>query len=104
VAAEADLQARDPIAERIAGIWCEVLGVERVGADERFFDLGGDSLLALRVRARLAEAFHLDLPLRVLLERSTVPELRDAIEEALTARLEELPEEEAGALAASHRG
>ncbi|MEV4947345.1 amino acid adenylation domain-containing protein [Streptomyces sp. NPDC053755] len=40
--------------ERLGRIWCELLGVDRVGADDDFFELGGDSLLALRVFGRLA--------------------------------------------------
>ncbi|MFI9769612.1 amino acid adenylation domain-containing protein [Streptomyces sp. NPDC052415] len=39
--------------ERLARIWCEVLGVDRVGPDDDFFELGGDSLLALQVFDRL---------------------------------------------------
>jgi hypothetical protein len=40
--------------ERLGRIWCEVLGVDRVGPDDDFFELGGDSLLALQVFDRLA--------------------------------------------------
>jgi acyl transferase domain-containing protein/acyl carrier protein len=91
----------DPIAARIAAIWREVLGVDRVGPRDRFFDLGGDSLIALRVMARLREAFPVDLPVRILFERATVPGLRDAVEESLTAKLEALSEEEAQRLVES---
>jgi acyl transferase domain-containing protein/acyl carrier protein len=91
----------DPIAARIAAIWREVLGVDRVGPRDRFFDLGGDSLIALRVMARLREAFPIDLPVRTLFERATVPGLRDAVEESLTAKLEALSEEEAQRLVES---
>jgi amino acid adenylation domain-containing protein len=43
------------IQQRIADVWHEVLRVDRVGADDNFFDLGGNSLLVARVHARLAE-------------------------------------------------
>lgn len=46
--------------ELVAAIWCEVLGVASVGLDDGFFDIGGHSLLAARVRDRLADA--LDRP------------------------------------------
>jgi amino acid adenylation domain-containing protein len=97
----ADAFADDPIAMRIAAIWREVLGVKRVGPRDRFFELGGDSLIALRVMARLRETFPVDLPVRILFERGTIPGLRDAVEESLTAKLEALSEEEAERLVES---
>jgi acyl carrier protein len=90
----------DPFSRRIAAIWRQTLGVERIGPRDRFFDLGGDSLIAVQVLARLRDAFPVELPVAALFERPTIPELRDALEEALTARLEELPEEEAERLVA----
>ncbi|PBJ61411.1 hypothetical protein BB737_23355, partial [Mycobacterium avium subsp. hominissuis] len=45
-----------PTEEILAGIYAEVLGVERVGVDESFFDLGGDSILSLQVVARARAA------------------------------------------------
>jgi acyl carrier protein len=96
-----DIPAEDMVALRIAEIWREVLGVERIGLADRFFDLGGDSLIALQVMARLRDSFPVELPVRTLFERPSVAELRDALEEALTAKLEALSEEEAERLAAS---
>jgi amino acid adenylation domain-containing protein len=63
---------RDAVEEAVAGIWAELLGVERVGADDNFFDLGGHSLLAIRVLTRLLKTFHVDLPLRAMFEAPTV--------------------------------
>lgn len=40
----------------IAGVWCEVLGVDRVGVDDNFFELGGDSILTIQIVASLAKA------------------------------------------------
>jgi amino acid adenylation domain-containing protein len=65
----------------IAGIWAEVFTVEKVGIHENFFELGGHSLLAARVTSRLAKAFHISIPLRVLFENPTVADLAVKIDE-----------------------
>ncbi|MEU7633757.1 amino acid adenylation domain-containing protein [Nocardia sp. NPDC049220] len=61
-----------PIEEIIAGIYLEVLGVDRVGADDDFFALGGNSLLATQVAARIGAALETTVPVRALFEASTV--------------------------------
>ena len=74
---------RTPVEEILAGIWSDVLGLERVGAAENFFDLGGHSLLATRVISQLRGAFQVELGLHELFEAPTVAELAARIEEAL---------------------
>jgi amino acid adenylation domain-containing protein len=76
---------RGPVEEVLAGIWAEVLGVERVGADDNFFELGGHSLLATRVMSRLRSAFDIAMPLRALFEASTLADLAAQVETALRA-------------------
>ena len=71
---------RTPLEEVIAGIWVEMLGVERVGIHDNFFTLGGHSLLGTRVIARMRDAFQLELPLRALFEAPTVCELAARVE------------------------
>jgi thioesterase domain-containing protein len=63
----------------LAAIWSDVLGVERVGAHDSFFDLGGNSLLALRLVARVRTAFSIDLPLATLFTAWTLQSLADRI-------------------------
>ncbi|MEM9290713.1 MAG: amino acid adenylation domain-containing protein [Acidobacteriota bacterium] len=66
----AALRGRDE--GKIAEIWCELLGLERVGAEQSFFDVGGNSLLAMRLRARLEEAFRRGVETVDLFQHPTV--------------------------------
>ncbi|MFL6257067.1 MAG: amino acid adenylation domain-containing protein, partial [Pyrinomonadaceae bacterium] len=79
-------EARTPTEEVVAGIWGEVLRVERVGAEENFFELGGHSLLATQVVARCEEAFGVALELRRLFESPTVAALAALIDESEKGR------------------
>jgi amino acid adenylation domain-containing protein len=63
---------RTPFEERLARIWTEVLGLDRIGVHDDFFDLGGHSLLAMRILSRVQEAFQVDIPVRRFLEAPTV--------------------------------
>ncbi|HEX7241918.1 MAG TPA: amino acid adenylation domain-containing protein, partial [Longimicrobiaceae bacterium] len=61
-----------PTERLVAGIWAETLGVERVETDDSFFDVGGNSLLLLRVHSRLAEALGREVPLVELLHHRSL--------------------------------
>jgi amino acid adenylation domain-containing protein len=58
--------------ELVAGIWREVLGVDRVGAQDNFFALGGHSLLLIQVTSKTRAFFQIDLPVRSLFDAPTV--------------------------------
>ncbi|WP_431949197.1 amino acid adenylation domain-containing protein [Nocardia lijiangensis] len=56
----------------VADVFTEVLGIDRIGADDDFFELGGNSLLATRVTARLGAAVDARVPVRLLFAAPTV--------------------------------
>ncbi|HZG42966.1 MAG TPA: amino acid adenylation domain-containing protein, partial [Longimicrobium sp.] len=80
-----------PVEEVLAGIWAEVLRLERVGANDSFFEVGGHSLLATRVVSRVRAVFSVELPLRALFEGPTVAEMAVRVEELRRAELPVLP-------------
>ena len=68
------------IEKKLAGIWQELLGVERVGIYDNFFELGGHSLLATQVISKIRTEFNNELPLKVLFESSTIQALSKQID------------------------
>jgi acyl carrier protein len=61
-----------PTEVAVAGLWGQVLKLERVGMRSNFFDLGGHSLLATQVVSRVRSLFGVEMPLRRLFESPTV--------------------------------
>ncbi|ANT60179.1 polyketide synthase [Salipiger sp. CCB-MM3] len=60
------------IERTLAGFWEDLLGVQNVGAEDSFFDLGGHSLIAVRLFAMVKKAFRVDFPISVLFEAPTI--------------------------------
>ena len=73
-----------PVEEALARMWCEVLGLERVGVHENFFFLGGDSLLAVRLFAQIEKTLGQRLPLITLCKEPTIAELARVLQEPAT--------------------
>jgi acyl carrier protein len=65
----------------LALIWQEVLGVSRVNAEDNFFDLGGDSLLAFQLRDRVESQFSRSPTVRELLARPTLSAMAQLLRE-----------------------
>jgi amino acid adenylation domain-containing protein len=76
---DAYVAPRTPLEEVLAGIWCDVLKLERVGVHDNFFDLGGHSLLAMRVVAQVRANLEIELPLQALFEAPSVGELSERL-------------------------
>jgi len=64
-----------PVEERLVSLWSELLGVREISATDNFFDLGGNSLLAARLLARIEQVFGKPLLLSTLFEIPTLAEL-----------------------------
>lgn len=83
-----------PIENVLADIWAQLLGIEKVGIHDNFFDLGGHSLLATRFFARLRGIFPIDIPLRSIFDAPSIKQLAKLIEDNLIDKIESLSEEE----------
>jgi amino acid adenylation domain-containing protein len=83
---------RNAVEETLVEIFTEVLGIEKVGVHDNFFDFGGHSLLATRVVARIRKMFNTELPLRNFFENPTVAEVAEFLKshETVPGRIEEM--------------
>ncbi|MCK4257326.1 MAG: amino acid adenylation domain-containing protein [Halanaerobiales bacterium] len=68
--------------EKITKIWTEVLGVERVGINDNFFILGGQSFKAMLISSKIIKEFNVEIPVRIIFENPTVKELAIYIDQA----------------------
>ncbi|HEY6321973.1 MAG TPA: amino acid adenylation domain-containing protein [Thermoanaerobaculia bacterium] len=85
---------RSEVETVLASICGEALGVERLGVDDDFFELGGDSLMAVRAIFRIRKAVDVELPVRSFFDAPTVAGLAALVEELLLSQIEEMSEEE----------
>jgi acyl carrier protein len=82
---------RTPVETAVCAIWREVLELDEIGIHDPFLDLGGHSLAASQVIARITETFRVDFPLRTLFEAPTVAELAAVITASLARKAEQGP-------------
>ncbi|WCN84686.1 non-ribosomal peptide synthetase [Micromonospora sp. LH3U1] len=95
---------RTPVEEVVAALWAEVLAVERVGAEDAFFDLGGHSMLIPQVLARLKSDLQIDVPPLTMLNHPTLAGFAAVVERALLEQIEALEESEKEGHSAGQRG
>lgn len=86
--AEQPDQTASPIGKKIIQAMDEVLGLQEVGLEDNFFDLGGQSLMATQLMSRIRERLGIDLPLRLIFESPTPASLAQKIEEMVHSRIE----------------
>jgi thioesterase domain-containing protein/acyl carrier protein len=75
----------DDISRRLTDIWQEILGIESIGLGQNYFDLGGDSSLAVQMFAQIGNVFGIKLPLATLYEAPTVDELAGILRGEISA-------------------
>jgi len=106
---------RNKLEQTVADVFSEVLGLDRVGTNDNFFTLGGDSIRGTQVIGRLQAGTHVELPIVMLFQKPTVAELSEHIAASagdiasdslsdLLAELETLSDEEAAQLLADELG
>ena len=92
---------RDETEQQIARVWQDALGINEVGINDNFSELGGHSLIAIRIVSELRKAFQIHLPVRALFDAPTVAKLSSYIKQHLISEIEALTEEEAEQLVSS---
>ncbi|HEU4507290.1 MAG TPA: amino acid adenylation domain-containing protein, partial [Pyrinomonadaceae bacterium] len=80
IAREDFVAPRNELEETIARIWREVLAVDQISVNDDFFDVGGNSLLAMQIIARVCNTFEVYLPLHSLFDRPTIAGLAQNVE------------------------
>ncbi|BCL17059.1 non-ribosomal peptide synthetase [Micromonospora sagamiensis] len=88
----------------VAEVFADILGVEKVGAYDDFFALGGNSLRGMRAMSRIRAEVDVDLPMRALFGAPVVADLATQIEALIAAEVDELSEAEVAALLAAEKG
>ncbi|PAX59718.1 non-ribosomal peptide synthetase [Brunnivagina elsteri] len=83
--AENYVAPRNEVEKQMTKLWAQVLKLDRVGIRDNFFEMGGHSLLAAQLIARIRQVFAVDLPMRTLFEASTTAELVERVETILWA-------------------
>jgi acyl carrier protein len=102
---------RNELESNVAELWQEILKVEPIGIEDRFLELGGDSILAGRITGRLCALYSIELPMPILFATPTVAGIAEVIErrtaepddaelQEYLAAIEDLTDEEAARLLA----
>ncbi len=79
------VEPRDDIERTLVGFWEELLGVQSVGIRDSFFDLGGHSLIAVRLFAKIKRTYQVEYPISVLFEAPTIERCADMIRSVVGA-------------------
>ncbi|MCB9592019.1 MAG: SDR family NAD(P)-dependent oxidoreductase [Sandaracinaceae bacterium] len=103
------VEAKDEVERTLVGFWQELLGVDQIGVEDSFFDLGGHSLIAVRLFAKVKKAYEVEFPISVLFEAPTVSRCAELIKARIgdagaAAPREQAPRARFAHLVAMHPG
>jgi len=91
---ESDFEApRNTVEAALAELWGKLLGIEGVGIHDSFFDLGGHSLIAVRLFNEISNKYDIDLPMSVLMQSPTIAALAQLIHDETGAASQEIAEQ-----------
>ncbi|AKJ29410.1 peptide synthetase [Caldimonas brevitalea] len=79
------------VEQTLARLWCELLGLQRVGRHDHFFELGGHSLLAVQLVSRLRRVLDVELPLADLFEHPQLAALAGHLQRVAPSQLQPIP-------------
>src|SRR5664279_5064230 len=83
---EAYVAPANPTEQSLSAIWSKLLAIDKVGRNDNFFALGGHSLMAVQVIARVRQTFGVELPLRAMFDAPTIGQFGQRIAEARGTR------------------
>jgi acyl carrier protein len=86
-AAPVHVEPSTPTEEAVAQVWGRTLGLERIGRDDNFFDIGGDSVRSLQVVREVERLLDVTVPTRLLFDHQTVRAYAEAVEEVLLEQM-----------------
>jgi acyl transferase domain-containing protein/acyl carrier protein len=86
------------VEEAVAAIWKDVFGLEKIGIKQQFAALGGHSLIAMQIVAKVRSFYQIDLSLRDFFDGPTITQLSSTIEAKIIQEVEALSDDEAGQL------
>ncbi|SFY33420.1 non-ribosomal peptide synthetase [Streptomyces atratus] len=78
---------RNAVERTVTAVWQELLGIDRVGVHDNFFQMGGHSLLATQVASRLRKALRVDVPVRAVFDSPTPAQLAQAVADLMMAAI-----------------
>lgn len=85
--AETGSTPEDEIERQLTEIWQKLLGIAAIGTQDNFFDLGGDSLMAVRLFTQIEKTFNKNLPLATLLQSPTIKQLAQVVRQQALAEV-----------------